>query len=285
MSSPRPVVVTGVSSGIGVAIARNLIAAGVKVFGSVRRDKDAARLEEEFGERATALIFDIRDEDAVAAAADRVREAAGKDGIAALVNNAGVALPGPLEHMTTARFRDQLDIGIIGTLAVTQAFLPLLKAEGAGKQPGRVVNISSVAGVTAMPFLGPYAAAKFGLEAMSDSLRRELMIYGIDVIVIQPGGVDTPAWEKAAAEDSGNVAGGPYEQPVATFRSLALAAGRSGIAADRVAATVAKALNRRRPRARYLITPHPVAERIMRRLPARLLDRLIARRLGLRRRT
>jgi NAD(P)-dependent dehydrogenase (short-subunit alcohol dehydrogenase family) len=276
----RPVVVTGVSSGIGRAIARTLSAAGFTVFGSVRRAEDAATFEAETG--GTALSFDIRDEAAIAEAAAKVHAAAGEEGIAALVNNAGIALPGALERIPIERFREQIEIGLVGPLAVTKAFLPSLKGRGARARAGRIINISSVAGATAMPFLGPYSAAKFGLEAMSDSLRRELAVYGIEVVVIQPGGIATPAWEKAASEDSSAFAAGPYEKPAAEFRDLALAAGTGGMAAERVAGLVLRVLRARRPRPRYLITPHPVTERIIRRLPTRLLDRLIARRLGLR---
>lgn len=281
MSLLRPVVVTGVSTGIGRAIAKNLTAAGVHVFGSVRNDEDAASFEAEFGDAATALKFDIRDHHAIEAAAKRVREKVGDSGIAALVNNAGIAVPGPLEHMPVARFREQVETGLVGTLAVIQAFLPLLKAGGVRARAGRIVNVSSVAGATAMPFLGAYSATKFGLEAMSDSLRRELKVHGIDVVVVQPGGVDTPIWRKAAAEDGAALAGGPYERPLAAFRSAASAAGTGGVDPDRVAVAVLSAIVRGRPRARYLVTPHPVTERIMRWLPARFLDRLIARRLGL----
>ena len=276
----RPVVVTGVSTGIGRAIARTLTMSGVQVFGSVRRSEDAEAFEAEFGKAATALLFDLRDEEAIAKAAERVRVATGGGGIAALVNNAGIAVPGPLEYMPTARFREQLEVGLTGTLTVIKAFLPMLKASGE-RGAGRIVNISSVSGATALPFLGPYAAAKFGLEALSDSLRRELIVYGIDVIVIQPGGVDTPVWRKAA-EDATPLAGGSYEGPIAAFRAAARAAGKSGIDPGRVATLVLAAIVRRRPRVRYLITPHPVTERIMGRLPTRLLDRLFARRFGLR---
>lgn len=280
----RPVVVTGVSSGIGLAIARVLASAGIQVFGSVRRREDAEAFEAEFGERGRALLFDLRDETAIRRAAEELLEMTAERGIAALVNNAGTALPGPLETLPLASLRDQIEVTITGTLAATQAFLPLL---GAGRpliEPGRIVNISSVSGATAMPFLGPYAAAKFGLEALSDSLRRELMVHGIDVITIQPGGVDTPIWRKAAAENQSANAGDIYAAPLAAFRSAALAAGEGGLPAERVGDLVLAVLRKRRPRARYIITPHPITERIMRRLPARLLDRLIARRLQITRR-
>jgi NAD(P)-dependent dehydrogenase (short-subunit alcohol dehydrogenase family) len=277
LSDKRPVVVTGVSTGIGRAIAKVLVEAGIPVFGSVRNAEDANAFEAELGNLATALQFDLRDEAAIAAAAERVRTAVGADGIAALVNNAGGAFPGPLEDMPLDRFREQLNVGVTGTLAVTQAFLPLL----CGPRPGRIVNISSVSGATAMPFLGAYAAAKFGLEALSDSLRRELMVHGVDVIVIQPAGVVTPIWQKAAEEDASAYAGTVYEKPLAAFHAAAGAAGRSGLPAEAVGRLVLRILGKRRPRARYLITRHPLTERVMRLLPARLLDRLIARRLGL----
>ena len=280
MSLLRPVVVTGVSTGIGRATAKLLAGAGVRVFGSVRRAEDAAAFEKELGDNATALRFDITDEAAVAEAAEHVKGAVGDTGLAALVNNAGVAIPGPLEHLPMARFREQLETGLVGTLAVTKAFLPLLKPQN-GRAAGRIVNISSVSGVRAMPFLGSYAVAKFGLEALSDSLRRELMVYGIDVVVIQPGSVDTPIWRKAARDDDGALAGSPYERPSAAFTAAARAAGDGGFDPERVAILVQAAIVRRRPRPRYLITPNPVWERAVRRLPTRLFDRLIARRLGL----
>ena len=174
-------------------------------------------------------------------------------------------------------FREQIEINLTGTLAVTQAFLPHLS------RGGRIVNVSSVAAATAMPFLGAYSASKAALEAMSESLRRELRTRGIDVVIVQPGGIRTPIWRKAGAADSSALAGTPYDAPAAEFRSVALAAGEGGLAAEKVGALVARiVLDPRRPKTRYLITPHPVTERLMRMLPARLLDRLIATRLGIR---
>lgn len=272
----RAVLVTGVSSGIGLAAAKAIAARGGGVIGTVRSAADAAAFEHALpGGRA--VVFDLRDEAAIAAAAGEIRSLA-PAGLRGLVNNAGIAVPGPLEHLPLAEFREQIEINLTGTLAVTQAFLPLLS------RGGRVVNVSSVAAATAMPFLGAYSASKAALEAMSDSLRRELMPRGIDVAVVQPGGIRTPIWRKAGAADSSALAGTEYEAPAAEFRTVALAAGESGLAADRVGALVARVLlDSRRPRTRYLITPHPVTERLMRILPARLLDRLIARRLGLQR--
>jgi NAD(P)-dependent dehydrogenase (short-subunit alcohol dehydrogenase family) len=271
----RAVLVTGVSSGIGRAIASALSARGVRVIGSVRTAADAASFASAPGPSARALVFDLRDPAAIAAAAAEAKAFA-PTGLRGIVNNAGIAVPGPLEHLPLAEFRDQMEVNLTGVLAVTQAFLPLLSSGG------RIVNVSSVAAATAMPFLGAYSASKAALEAMSASLRRELRMRGIDVVIVQPGGIRTPIWRKAGAADSSALAGTPYAAPAAEFRSVALAAGEGGLAAEKVGALVARILlDARRPRTRYLITPHPVTERLMRLLPPRLLDRLIARRLGL----
>ena len=196
------VVVTGVSSGIGLATVKILTERGFHVFGSVRKPEDAERLSIEFGNVFTPLLFDVTDEDAVNQAADRVREQMNGHTLCGLVNNSGIAVPGPLMRLNVADYRTQMEVNLIAPLIVTQAFLPLLGTDRSleGK-PGRIVNISSVAGKIASPFLGAYSASKFGLEAFSESLRRELMLYGIDVIIIAPGAIATPIWDKAEAFD------------------------------------------------------------------------------------
>ena len=277
--SHRPIIVTGVSSGIGRAIAVAAIESGIPVFGSVRTAEDAKAFERELGPSAKALQFDLRDDRAISAAAERVFAVANGAGLAALINNAGPAVPGPLEHLPLKQFREQIDSTLTGTLAVTQAFLPLLR----GKKPGRIINVSSVAGSTAMPFLGAYAIAKHGIEAMSDSLRREVRVHGINVTIVQPGGVQTPIWEKAARANMAVAADG-YEGPLATFRDLALAAGDKGLPAEKIARLVIRIVGAKRPKYRYLISPNPGTERLMRAMPHWLLDRLIAWRLGITRR-
>ncbi len=275
-----PVVVTGVSTGIGRAIAKVLVDAGVPVFGSVRSAEDAAAFEAQLGSLATALRFDVRDGDAIAAAAERVQAALGDRQLAGLVNNAGIAVPGPLEYLPVDQFRDQLEVNVTGVLAVTQAFLPMLKAPE-GAPAGRIINISSVSGATAFPFLGAYAAAKFGLEALSDTMRRELGVYGIAVSVVQPGGVATPIWDKSNDVDIPMPRRNPYLQGLKVFRDLGQSAGAQGMPPERIGQKVLAILTASRPKPRYLVTQGVVTERIMRMLPTRLLDRLIARRLGL----
>src|SRR5438477_8562922 len=198
MAASRSVVVTGASTGIGWACVKVLIASGFHVFGSVRKQADAERLAKEFGNSFTPLIFDVTDEAAVAVGAKQVETALAGATLFGLVNNAGIAVPGPLLYLKVDDFKNQMAVNLTGQLIVTQAFAPLLGAdrERTGA-PGRIVMISSVGGKNALPFVGPYAASKFALEGLSESLRRELMVFGIDVIVVAPGAVATPIWDKS----------------------------------------------------------------------------------------
>ena len=191
------VVITGVSTGIGYNTAKYLVEKGFYVFGSVRKQSDADRIKANLGDQFTPLIFDVTDVEGLKIAIDQVKAIIGSTGLKALVNNAGISIFGPLMHLSPEEFRQQLDINVIGAFCVTQAFLPLLGTDKKSKRsPGRVVNISSISGKIALPFFGAYAASKFALEAMSDSLRRELNLYGIDVILIEPGITVTPILDK-----------------------------------------------------------------------------------------
>jgi len=165
-----------------------------------------------------------------------------------------------------------LEVNLVGAVAVTQAFLPLLKAAR-----GRIVNISSVAGRGALPFMGPYAASKFALEGASDSLRRELLPFGVRVIVVQPGSVQSRIWEKVERWDLSRYRGTPYERVLERFRDLALRSGQRGLPAERVAHAVAKALTARRPPLRILVVESALGYRLMELLPDRLMDWLIER--------
>jgi NAD(P)-dependent dehydrogenase (short-subunit alcohol dehydrogenase family) len=276
------VVVTGTSTGIGYSTARVLTKRGVRVFGSVRREADGDRLRSELGTLFTPLVFDVTDSAAVRRAAAEV--AAGLEGrtLSGLVNNAGIAVPGPLLHMPIEDFRRQIEVNLTGQLIVTQAFAPLLGAD-LDRQglPGRIVMMSSVGGRNAAPFVGPYSASKFGLEGLSESLRRELMIYGIDVIVIGPGDVATPIWQKAVKSDFRPFADTPYAAQLNVMKAIAVEAERRGLPADRIGRAVLSALTSPRPKTRYSIAPNPMTVFLVNHLPKRLVDRLIARRLGL----
>jgi hypothetical protein len=274
------VVVTGASTGIGEATARVLVGRGMRVFGSVRRQDDGARLAGELGERFVPLIFDVTDEAAVAAGAAAVAAALGDETLAGLVNNAGIAVPGPLLHLPIADFRKQLEVNLTGQLIATQAFAPLLGADRTRRGgPGRIVMMSSIGGRNASPFMGAYATSKFGLEGFSESLRRELMVHGIDVIIIAPGAIATPIWDKADALDPAAFAHTPYASALVLAKQW-IANGRKGLPAAAIGETVYTALTARRPKFRYTVTPSPLEFLMVRRLPKRTVDRIIAKRLG-----
>jgi NAD(P)-dependent dehydrogenase (short-subunit alcohol dehydrogenase family) len=286
-SRPAPespaVVVTGVSTGIGLAIARVLVRHDVHVFGSVRRAADADRVRAELGTGFTPLLFDVTDPAAIQAAVPAVGEWLHGRTLWGLVNNAGIGIGGPLIQQPLDEVRRVLEVNVIGALAATQAFAPLLGTDRArAGRPGRIVNISSVAGRMSAPFLGAYAASKRALEGMSHSLRRELMVYGIDVIIINPGPVVTPIWDKVEMADGSRYAETEYAPVLTRFLAAALKSGRSGLPPEAVGDVVWTALSSARPRTFY-----PVLRRkllywtIPLALPARVLDRLIAKRLGM----
>src|ERR1051325_10905062 len=193
----RSVVITGASTGIGWASAKLLLDRGFRVFGSVRKQGDADRLKSEFGANFTPLLFDVTDEAAVLAAAREVRTALNGETLAGLVNNAGIAVPGPVLELAADEFRHQMNVNVIGPIIATQAFGPLLGADASMKGPkGRIVMISSVAGKNGNPLTPAYAASKHAIEGLSESLRREMMLFGVDVIIVAPGPVKTPIWSK-----------------------------------------------------------------------------------------
>ncbi len=278
----RSVVVTGVSSGIGLATARALAARGFRVFGSVRRAADAAPLED-LDEAFTPLVFDVTDPPAVQRAAAAVAEALDGRTLAGLVNNAGIAVAGALERMAIEEFRRQLDVNLVGPLVVTQAFLPLLGTDPSRSGgPGRVVNITSVFGRSALPYVGAYAAAKHGLEGLSESLRRELRVYGIGVVVVAPGIVATPIWDKARALDLRAAVGPVHAEAAQRGLEFLLQGRRSGLPPERVAEVVCEALTAAVPRLRYEPVSSPLRETLLLDiLPRRALDQVIAVALGL----
>ncbi len=283
MTTPRTVVVTGVSTGIGLGIARVLVRRGVHVFGSVRRQRDADRIRDDLGSGFTPLLFDVTDAAAVRAAVPVVADSLHGRTLWGLVNNAGIAIGGPLIHQPIDEVRHVLEVNVIGALAATQAFAPLLGADRSRTgPPGRIVNISSVAGRMSAPFLGAYAASKHGLEGLSHSLRRELMLYGIDVILVNPGSVATPIWDKAEDGGESRYADTEYAPLVRRFLTAALKSGRAGLPPEAVGDVVWTGLSATRPRSFYPVMRRKLLNwTIPLSLPARVLDRLIAKRLGI----
>lgn len=277
----QSVVITGVSTGIGWGITKVLIHRGFRVFGSVRKTEDAERLSQEFGENFVPLMFDVTDEPAVQAAAQQVREQLNGETLFGLVNNAGIAVPAPLIHQPTEDFRKQLEVNLVSVLIVTKAFVPLLGADRSLRgKPGRIINISSVGGKNANPFLGAYAASKHGLEGFSESLRRELMVYGIDVIIIGPGAVATPIWDKGEQADITPYADTDYVTALRRMQKFMVESGRKGYPPEKVGEVVWRALTIPKPRIRYPVISLRSFRRIMQMiLPKRTVDRIIAKSL------
>lgn len=272
------IVITGASGGIGRATARLLAAQGFTVFAGVRREADGEAVRAGAPEYIRPLILDVTDQESVREAAGAVGAALGEGRLAGLVNNAGIAVAGPLELIALEDFERQLRVNVTGPLAVTQAFLPLLR-----RGRGRIVNMGSISGRFASPFLGPYSASKFALEALTDALRREVASQGIDVSIIEPGPVATPIWEKSrragreAALDASPEAEALYGQLRRAVMAYTAHSEQRAISPEAVAQTVLRALTATRPRTRYLIGRKIRWEALFARLmPDRLMDRLIA---------
>jgi NAD(P)-dependent dehydrogenase (short-subunit alcohol dehydrogenase family) len=279
----KSALVTGASTGIGRATALHLDRAGWRVFAGVRREEDADSLRAEGSERLAPLMLDVTDSDQIAAATERIGATVGEGGLDGLVNNAGVGLLGPLETLPIEDFRRAVEVNLIAQVAVTQALLPQVRAAR-----GRIVFVSSVGGRMAMPFGSPYHAAKFGLEAVADSLRRELRPWGIGVVVIEPGSIDTPIWERAgraAEEISARVPAAQevlYGTMLKRFRAAVGRTAGRGIPPEKAAETIDRALTSRRPRTRYPVGFDARGQLLAARfLPDRLLDRAIARLIGI----
>jgi NAD(P)-dependent dehydrogenase (short-subunit alcohol dehydrogenase family) len=271
----KTALVTGASSGIGRATVRRLDQAGWKVFAGVRKEEDAAALRAESSPRLEPLLLDVTDPKAIAAAAARVdAEPGGLDG---LVDNAGVAVPGPLETMPIEDFRRQVELNLTAQLAVTQAMLPAIRSAR-----GRIVLITSLGGRVALPFTGAYHAAKFGLEAVGDSLRQELAPWGLRVVIIEPGSIDTPIWARGEASADQSLAGSPrmqelYGAAIERYRKVIRDTAERGIPAEKVAAKIQVALDSRRPRTRYLVgIDAQIQGRLMPLLPTPVVDRIVA---------
>ena len=283
----QSVVVTGVSTGIGWGITKVLLQQGFRVFGSVRKPQDAERLTKEFGETFVPLLFDVTDEAGVQIAAQQVRNQLNGEKLFGLVNNAGIAVPAPLMYQSIDDFRHQLEVNLVSVLIVTKAFLPLLGTDHTLQgDPGRIINISSVGGKRGGPFLGAYVSSKHALEGFSESLRRELMLHEIDVIIIGPGSVATPIWDKAEKIDLSIYADTEYAEAIQRIHKYMIKDGRNGYPPEKVGEVVWHALTTPRPQVRYAVVPGSFLNlnRLLQMiLPKRVVDRIIARNLGFKR--
>jgi NAD(P)-dependent dehydrogenase (short-subunit alcohol dehydrogenase family) len=279
----QSVVITGASTGIGHACAKFLLDKGYSVFGSVRKQADADRLKSEFGANFTPLLFDVTDEPAVLAAAREVRAALKGATLSGLINNAGIAVAGPVLGLSADSFRRQMDVNVIGPIISTQAFGPLLGADQSLKGPkGRIVMISSVAGKNGNPLTPAYAASKHAIEGLSESLRREMMLFGIDVIIVAPGPVKTPIWSKGQEMvDISTYSNSPYLPSLQKLIAFTQHLDAIGLPAEKIAECVYNALTLPKPKTRYMIAPDPMRHLMTQWLPKRMVDKIIAKRLDL----
>lgn len=273
----QTVVITGASKGIGKAAALLLDKKGFTVFAGVRKDSDGEMLQAAASERLTPLMLDVTKPEQIAAAATLVTEQVGQQGVTALVNNAGIAIATPLEFIPMAELRWQLEVNVIGQMAVTQQFMPLIR-----QQQGRILNVSSIGGLLANRMTGAYHASKFALEGLTHSLRLELKPWGIEVISIQPGAIATPIWDTAKSYATTLLEKLPpqatewYRQPIEQAIANAEAAGKEGTPPEVVAEVIYEAITAVKPKPNYLVGGDAkFAARFIRPLPTRLRDRLI----------
>jgi len=279
----KSAVVTGVSTGIGRAISARLIDDGWQIFGSVRKESDAESVKGALGDSFTPLIFDVTDHASVKAAAKAVESQLAGRTLDGLVNNAGISAAGPMRYVPIDELRAVMEVNGFGVVSTCQAFISLLGADrnrmGA---PGKIINISSLGGRISVPFMGPYSMSKFAVEAMSDALRVELLPHGIDVVVIEPGPVKTPIFEKTEAIDFDQYANTEYatglERMVASSEKLA----KDGLEPEEIGKLVAEIFNNPSPKPRYPVLKKKFSRWIIPRLiRRRRLDQILAKRMGL----
>jgi len=282
-TTPKSVVITGASSGIGAACALHLDKLGLRVFAGVRRQTDAEALKSKASSRLVAIALDVADSLSVSTAASAVAGAVGDAGLDGLVNNAGVVVTGPVEFLPLPELRRQLEINVVGQVAVTQAFLPLIRAAR-----GRIVNMGSIAGRLATPFSSAYGASKFALEALTDALRLELAPWGISVSIIEPGAVATPIWEKGMKNGAAMLAAAPpealvlYAEALEAFKRTSEHAAKNAIDPMDVARAVEHALTAAKPKTRYVVGRRARIGAAMALLvPDRMRDTMVAKAMRL----
>ncbi|HTJ50371.1 MAG TPA: SDR family oxidoreductase [Cyclobacteriaceae bacterium] len=273
-SKSKTIVITGVSTGIGYGSAKEFINRGYTVFGSVRKKEDAERLAIEFGERFVPLIMDVVDQPAIDAAEQKVRLHLQSEGLGGLINNSGISIAGPLEKIPMDQFINNFDVNVFGLLRVTKAFLPLLGTQkNHPSLPGRILNISSISGKIGAPFLGAYCGTKHAVEAISQSQRRELLRYGIDVVIIGPGPIQTPIWDKGSISVYQDT---DYMPSMIRFFGEAVKSGKTGMKLEKCSRKIADIFEANKPRTRYTLIEGKLMNWILPRLlPDRIIDRVL----------
>lgn len=274
----KSVVITGISSGIGYHLAKVYSETGYQVFGSVRSEEDYQRISKEIPD-VVLLKFDVLDTQAIVESVKTVEAALNGKGLDILINNAGVVVSGPLMLLEVEDFQKQYDINLFGMLRVTQAFLPLLGAvDSPSHKPGMIINMSSVTGQLAFPFVGAYCSSKSAIESFSHSLRRELLPFGIKVVIVAPSGVKTPIWSKeSTTQIPQKVAESIFGSYFSHFQHHMQAMARKGLDADKLARKIARISEKRSPKTRYAFAKQYLVEWLIPRylLPDKIMDKIL----------
>ena len=274
----KHVLITGTSSGIGYGAAKELIGRGYYVFGSVRRKEDGERVSAELGERFIPMVFDVTDQTAIDRSVEEVRINLGNSGLGGLINNSGVAVSGPVEHLDTEKVAHNFNVNVLGIFRVTKAFLPLLGTQNNHPtQPGRIINIGSIAGKICAPYMAPYTGTKHAVEGISHCLRRELLPYGIDVIIIGPGNVQTPIWDKGSLDEFQDT---KYMGSMVKFFTYFISSGKKGMPLEECSQKIADIFESPKPKVRYALVQEKFKSwTLPLMMPPRLMDRFFLKNL------
>ena len=280
----RSVLVTGVSTGIGRSIAEELLQSDFFVIGSVRKKNDAKYLEDTYPDNFSSVVFDVTKKDEIINSKQEVEEILShkKSYLSCIINNAGIAIGGPVRYLTVENFRQQFEVNFFGLIEVSKTFLDLLIDSNTHKMKNKIINIGSISGKRSYPFVGPYTSSKFALEGFTDAFRRELLIHNIDVVLIEPGPIRTPIWSKTPEIDNNPLIDTEYEKPLRKFTKGYLAIGQKGFPPKVIGDKVVEIMNTNSPKTRYVITPNKIKNYLMPGfLPDRIVDRMIGKMLGL----
>ena len=277
----KSIVITGTSTGIGYACSKHFIEKGYKVFGSVRNDNDANRVSNELGSNFVPLMFDVTDETAVKESVKVVENQIGDQKLSGLINNAGLGVMGTIQSLSAEQFKYQFDVNVLGVFHCCQAYLDLLGADKNRKgDPGKIINISSVSGEIGMPFMSAYNMSKFGLEGFSEGIRRELLMYGIDVVVIAPGPVKTPIWNKLMQKNEAKrYDNSDYRESVSKLMRMSENMEKAGVEASVIAERALSVIENIKNKTRYRIDPTRMQNIMLQLFPKRVADRMIAKRM------
>ncbi len=277
----KSIVITGTSTGIGYASSKLFVENGYRVFGSVRNEADADKVSSELGSNFVPLIFDVTDESAVKNSVKIVEDQIGDRKLSGLINNAGLGVMGTIQSLSAEQFKYQFDVNVLGVFHCCQAYLDLLGADkNRNGNPGKIINISSISGEIGMPFMSAYNMSKFGLEGFSEGIRRELLMYGIDVVVIAPGPVKTPIWKKINQKDEvQRYDNSDFRESVSRAMKMTEKMEQAGCEPSVIAERALSIIENTKNKTRYRIDPTRMQNILLQLFPKRVADRMIAKRM------